>query len=159
MRRPALVDVAEPREQVMEVLRRGVTDPSAAVRDRTLRGINSLPALWAGKGSTKLLLSALADDEPSLRRRGAYTGLDQAGILESARHDSNTSSDCWSIPTRRFACWPWRPSKRQGLIRHEPSLARRVKVLSRRPGVENAGTRMCSPPTISIPRRSIPTFH
>jgi hypothetical protein len=43
--RPALVDVAGPREQVIAALRRRVNDPSAAVRDRTLRGINRLPAL------------------------------------------------------------------------------------------------------------------
>ena len=79
--RPALVDVAEPREQVMEVLRRAVTDPSAAVRDRTLRGINGLPALWAGKGSSKLLLSALADDEPALRRRGLTLASTKVGFL------------------------------------------------------------------------------
>ncbi len=36
--RPALVDMATPREQVMQILRAGVTDPSAAVRERTLRG-------------------------------------------------------------------------------------------------------------------------
>ena len=78
--RHALVDVAEPREQVMEVLRRAVTDPSAAVRDRTLRGINGLPELWAGKGSTKLLLSALADDEPALRRRGLTLASTKAGF-------------------------------------------------------------------------------
>src|SRR5262249_59180994 len=36
--RPALVDLASPREQVMQVLRAAVTDPSAEVRDRALRG-------------------------------------------------------------------------------------------------------------------------
>ena len=40
------------------------------MRDRTLARRQRLPALWAGKGSTTLLLSALADDEPSLRRMG-----------------------------------------------------------------------------------------
>ena len=87
--RPVLVDVAEPREQVMEVLRRGVTDPSPAVRERTLRGINSLPALWAGKGASKLLLSALADDEPALRAAGAHAGLDQGRFLEHGPTHSN----------------------------------------------------------------------
>src|SRR5262249_6991050 len=68
--RPALVDVVNPREQVMQVLRRAVTDPSAEVRARALRGINAQPALWAGKGSTTLLLAALADDTPELRSLG-----------------------------------------------------------------------------------------
>ena len=51
------------------------------MRDRTLRGINSLPELWAGKGSSKLLLSALADDEPALRRRGLTLASTKAGFL------------------------------------------------------------------------------
>ena len=68
--RPALVDVANPREQVMQILRQGVTDPSPAVRERTLRGVNALPGLWRGKGSTSLLLAALADDTPGLRKLG-----------------------------------------------------------------------------------------
>ena len=85
--RPALVDVAEPREQVMEVLHRAVTDPSAAVRDRTLRGINSLPVLWSGKSSTKLLLSALAERRTRLAPTGPELGLDQGRVLDVApRH-------------------------------------------------------------------------
>ncbi len=83
--RPALVDVAEPRDPVMQVLRRGVTDPSAAVRDRTLRGVNALPALWTGKGSTALLLSALADDAASISPHGSDSRLVQGRVLESPR--------------------------------------------------------------------------
>ena len=37
------------------MLRRGVTDSSPAVRERTLRGISSLPALWSGRAATTLL--------------------------------------------------------------------------------------------------------
>ncbi len=78
--RPALVDVAEPREPVMQVLRCAVTDPSAAVRDRTLRGVNALPALWAGTGSTAILLAVLADDSPSLRRMGLTLAASKNGF-------------------------------------------------------------------------------
>jgi cellulose synthase operon protein C len=133
--RHALVDVAEPREQVMEVLRRAVTDPSAAVRDRTLRGINGLPELWAGKGSAKLLLSALADDEPTLRRRGLTLASTKAGF--------------WSRPDtveylKRLLVDPDAQVRRlalatvaqHGLIRIEPALARRVKALTADPALE-----------------------
>ena len=68
--RPALVGAAEPREAVMQLLRRGVTDPSAEVRERTLRGVSESPTLWLGKGVDTLLLASLADDTPSLRRLG-----------------------------------------------------------------------------------------
>ena len=133
--RHALVDVAEPREQVMEVLRRAITDPSAAVRDRTLRGINGLPELWAGKGSAKLLLSALADDEPALRRRGLTLASTKAGF--------------WSRPDtveylKRLLVDPDAQVRRlalatvaqHGLIRIEPGLARRVKALAADPALE-----------------------
>ena len=133
--RHALVDVAEPREQVMEVLRRAVTDPSAAVRDRTLRGINGLPELWAGKGAAKLLLSALADDEPALRRRGLTLASTKAGF--------------WSRPDtveylKRLLVDPDAQVRRlalatvaqHGLIRVEPALARRVKALAADPALE-----------------------
>ncbi len=132
--RRALVDVAEPREQVMEVLRRAVTDPSAAVRDRTLRGINGMPLLWAGKGSAKLLLSALADDEPTLRRRGLTLASTKAGF--------------WSRPDaveylKRLLVDPDAQVRRlalstvaqHGLIRADPALARRVKALDADPAL------------------------
>ena len=111
--RPALVDVAEPREQVMEVLRRAVTDPSAAVRDRTLRGVNSLPALWAGKGSSKLLLAALADDTPACGDEDSRWPQPSSASGPGPTR-GNISSDCWSIPTPRSGCWLLRPSNSTG---------------------------------------------
>ena len=126
--RPALVDVTEPREQVMEALRRAVNDPSAAVRDRTLRGINSLPALWAGKSSTKLLLSALADDEPSLRRRGLTLASTKPGFWtrpDTQEHLKRLLVD----PDPQVRLLALSTVEQHGLIRREPSLARRVKAL------------------------------
>ena len=61
-----------------------VTDPSAAVRDRTLRGVSRLPALWGGKGSTSLLFAALADDAPALRRLGLTFASTKSGFWERA---------------------------------------------------------------------------
>ena len=133
--RPALVDVAEPREQVMEVLRRAVTDPSAAVRDRTLRGINSLPALWAGKGSTKLLLSALADDEPALRRRGLTLASTKAGFW--TRPDTQEYLKRLLVdPDSQVRLLALSTVEQHGLIRNEPSLARRVKALAADPALK-----------------------
>jgi hypothetical protein len=78
--RPALIDRSEPSEPALNVLRQGVTDSSPAVRERTLRGISSLPSLWSGKAATTLLLSALADDTPALRRQGLALGATRAGL-------------------------------------------------------------------------------
>ena len=72
--RPALLDRSEPSESALNVLRQGVTDSSPAVRERTLRGISNLPSLWSGRAATTLLLSALADDTPALRREGLSLG-------------------------------------------------------------------------------------
>ncbi len=78
--RPALLDRSEPSESALDVLRRGVADSSPAVRERTLRGISSLPALWSGRAATSLLLSALADDTPALRRQGLTLGASRIGL-------------------------------------------------------------------------------
>ena len=141
LRRPALVDVAEPREQVMEVLRRAVTDPSAAVRDRTLRGINSLPALWAGKGSSKLLLSALADDEPALRRRGLTLASTKVGFW--SRPDTQEYLKRLLVdPDAQVRLLALSTVEQHGLIRNEPALARRVKALAADPALKDARPRL-----------------
>ena len=148
--RRALVDVAEPREQVMEVLRRAVTDPSAAVRDRTLRGINGMPLLWAGKGSAKLLLSALADDEPTLRRRGLTLASTKAGFwsrpdaveyLKRLLVDPDAQVRL-SRPLDRRAAWSDPGTTVAGSARQGSG---------RRPGLGKASSQHCSRPTASIP--------
>ncbi len=78
--RPALLDRSEPVEAALNVLRRSVTDSSPAVRERTLRGISSLPSLWSGRAATALLLQALADDTPALRREGLTLGTKRPGL-------------------------------------------------------------------------------
>ena len=78
--RPALVDRSDPSESALSVLRRGVTDSSPAVRERTLRGLSGLAALWSGRAATGLLLSALADDTPALRRQGLAAGARRTGL-------------------------------------------------------------------------------
>jgi HEAT repeat protein len=126
--RPALMDVPEPREQVMEVLRRAVTDGSAEVRDRTLRGINSLPALWAGKSSAKLLLAALADDEPALRRRGLTLASTKPGFWDRAdAHEYLKRLLVDSDPQVRLLALS--TVEQHGLVRDDPALACRIKAL------------------------------
>jgi cellulose synthase operon protein C len=132
--RRSIVDVAEPREQVMQILRRAVLDPSAAVRDRTLRGVNALPNLWAGKGSTGLLLAALADDAPSLRRLGLTLADSKPGFwnhsdaLEYLKHllvDPDAQVRLAALST----------VEHDGLIKQAPALARRVKALESDPAL------------------------
>src|SRR5262249_19203610 len=87
--RPALFDRSEPSEAALNVLRRGVTDSSPAVRERTLRGVSSLPSLWSGRAATSLLLSALADDTPGLRGLGLSLGASRSRLwsrLDALEH-------------------------------------------------------------------------
>jgi hypothetical protein len=78
--RPALLDRADPPEAAMNLLRRAVVDPSAALRERTLRAVSERTVLWSGRGSTSLLLSALADDAPALRRLGLSLSQSKPGF-------------------------------------------------------------------------------
>ena len=130
--RPALVDVADPREQVLQVLRRGVTDPSVAVRDRTLRGINALPALWGSKRSASLVMAALTDDTPALRRLGlslAATKPDFWRRADAREYLKRLLID----PDRQVRNAALETVEQQSLIRAEPAMARRVKVLETDP--------------------------
>jgi len=135
LRRTALVDVAEPREQVMDVLRRAVTDPSDSVRDRTLRGVNGLPALWAGKGSTKLLLSALADDTPALRQLGLTLAESKPGFWK--RPDSIEYLKRLLVdPDAQIRVSALATVQQHGLVVSDPALARRVKSLTNDPALK-----------------------
>jgi hypothetical protein len=136
LKRPALVDVDEPREQVMDVLRRGVTDPSHEVRDRTLRGINALPALWQGKGSSKLLLSALADDTPSLRQLGLTLADSKPGFWrrpDAVEYLKRLLVD----PDPRIRVAALATVEQHALLVSDPGLARRVKSLVADPALKN----------------------
>lgn len=70
MARRSLIDVEEPSEGVNDLLRAAVHDPSAQVRERTLTALPTLERLRAGRSSASLVLSALADDSPAIRRLG-----------------------------------------------------------------------------------------
>jgi hypothetical protein len=130
--RPTLVDVAEPREPVMQVLRRAVTDPSAEIRNRTLLGINALPALWGGKGSTALLLSALADDSPSIRRMGLTLASSKPGFWsrpDAQEHLKRLLTDAdGQVRLAALAI-----VEERGLVRTAPGFDRRVKSLEADP--------------------------
>jgi hypothetical protein len=133
--RPALVDLAQPREPVMQVLRRAMTDPSAAVRDRTLRGVNALPALWEGKGSTALLLSALADDASSIRRMALTLASSKAGLW--SRPDAQEHLKRLLIdPDAQVRVAALATVEEHGLVRTAPGLARRVKALDADPALK-----------------------
>jgi LSD1 subclass zinc finger protein len=104
------------------------------VRDRALRGINALPALWAGKGSNKLLLSALADDEPALRRRGLTLASTKVGFL--GRPDALEYLKRLLVdPDAKVRTLALATVEQQGLI--EPSLARRVKAVAADPALKD----------------------
>jgi hypothetical protein len=164
--RPALVNVAEPREQVMEVLRRAVNDPSAAVRDRALRGVNSLPTLWNSNASNKLLMSALVDDEPLLRRRGLTLASTKAGFF--SRPDTQEYLKRLLVDSdsqiRQLAL---SAVEQNGLIHDNPSLAQRIKALTADPALNRRALDLITAdrldpasirPDVSLGRPRIPSF-
>jgi hypothetical protein len=132
--RPALVDVADPREPVKQVLRRAMTDPSAAVRLRTLRGANGLAAFWDGENSTPFLLAALADDTTDLRRLGLTLASTKPGFwirADAREYLKRLLID--PVPDVRLAALS--TVERHALIQVEPALARRVKALEADPAL------------------------
>jgi HEAT repeat protein len=132
--RPSLVDLAEPSEPVREVLRAAVHDPSAQVRERLLAIVAAMPRLRGGVASAGLILAALADDTPSIRRIG----------LELAA----TRPDFWRRPDAREALLrllvdPDAATRDRtlgvvesgGLIADSPKVARRVKAVAADPAL------------------------
>ena len=94
------VGSGEPRDQVVELLRRAATDPSAAVRERTLTGISGLPAFWSSRKASQLLLVALADDTPALRRLGLALAASKPRSGSGPTRGSIWPGS-WSIPMPR----------------------------------------------------------
>jgi HEAT repeat protein len=78
--RRSLIDVEDPRAEVRELLRAAIHDPSASVREKTLEAVGGLVRFRAGRVSAGLLLSALADDLPSIRRLGLQLASAKAGF-------------------------------------------------------------------------------
>ena len=137
------------------MLRRGVTDSSPAVRERTLRGISSLPALWSGRAATHAAALGAGRRHARPAPAGPDAGVDQGPASGAGPTPSSTSSDCWSIPTPRSASWPSRSSSGNRLLAgtekeaaKSSALARRVKALAADPALESARS-ACSPQTAS----------
>jgi HEAT repeat protein len=151
--RPALVDTAEPREQVIQVLRRGMTDPSAEVRDKTLRGINSLPALWGGKGSAALLVAALADDAPALRKLGLTLGSTKPGFWRRA--DARDYLKRLLVdPDAEVRLAALATVEHQALLQADPTFARWIKALDADPELAGRARMLLS--SANLDPRAVP---
>ena len=112
----------------MQLLRRGVTDPSTEVRERTLRGVNANATLWASRGASSLLLTALADDTPALRKLGLSLASTRPGFWD--RGDAGEYLRRLLIdPDRDIRSAALDAVGRERLIPRQPGLARRVKGL------------------------------
>jgi HEAT repeat protein len=133
--RSSLVDNSEPSEQVVEILRSGVNDPSATIRERTLEGISNLPKLRAGKVSNQLLLSALTDDSPALRKLGMTLADTKIGFW--ARPDASEFLARLLVdPDAKIRAEALAIVGQDRLIAGNPGLARRVKALAADPALK-----------------------
>jgi len=132
--RPGLVDRDEPPAEVVELVRSAMVDPSAAVRERTLGAAGELPRFRSGRSFPGLILAALADDTPSLRRLGLSL--------------APASADFWARPDARerllsLLVDPDAQVRRDALDRVErhrlavraPAVARRVRALAADPAL------------------------
>ena len=166
---PALVDRAEPTDQILELLRRAATDPSAAVRERALSGISGLPAFWSSRKASQLLLIALADDTPSIRKLGLALAASKSSFWErpdSREHlarllldpDASVRSDALNVVkhNRLVAKFP-ALAKRVKALTEDPALAARAEAVLRAAGLDPASVQ--ADLSLSRPRMlSLATF-
>jgi hypothetical protein len=148
---PALVDRAEPSDQILDLLRRAATNPSASVRERALSGISGLPAFWSSRKASQLLLIALADDTPAIRKLGLALAASKSSFWErpDAREhlarllvdpDASVRPDALDVVKhhRLVAKFP-ALAKRVKALTEDPSLAARAEAVLRAAGIDPAG--------------------
>ncbi len=148
--RPRLAGMREPREAVMELLRRGATDPSPEVRGRTLQDIRTNENLWAGNGAGALMLSSLVDDTPAIRRLGIQLGANRPNFwsgIEAREYfkkllidpDAGVRAAALDVLERdRRIGWDAPMARRVKSLESDTALARRVRSLLERQGLDPA---------------------
>ena len=133
--RPSLLDSAEPSAEAEELLRLAVVDPSVRIRERALEAIGSLRRLREGKVSNGLLLSALADDTPALRRQGLSVAMPRPAFW--TRPDARERLLSLLVdPDAKVRELALTCVERHRLAENVPSLARRVKALAGDPALK-----------------------
>ena len=148
---PALVGRAEPSDQVLDLLRRAATDPSASVRERALTGISGLPAFWSSRKASQLLLIALADDTPAIRKLGLALAASKSSFWkrpDAREHlarllvdpDASVRPDALDVVKhhRLVARFP-ALAKRVRALTEDPSLAARAEAVLQAAGIDPAG--------------------
>jgi len=130
--RSGLLDQDDSEQAVAELFQQALTDPSEAVREQALDGLDSLPRLGQGRRAPRLLMSALSDDSPKIRRKGLAVASRRASFWDrddAKEHlarllvdsDLEVRSDALDVV------------KHQRLLGKSPMLARRVKALTAAP--------------------------
>ncbi len=130
--RRSLIDVEEPSEAVKDLLRAAVHDPSALVRERTLSALQRLERLWSGRASALLVLSALADDTPAIRRLGLGLAGTRPRFWE--RPDARESLLRLLVdPDGRVRETALTVVEVDAMLKTSPEIARRIKALTADP--------------------------
>jgi hypothetical protein len=124
--RKALVNRREPAEKVVHFLRRGATDPSVPVRERTFNLLAGAPLLRNTHLANRLLYIGLADDSPTIRLQCLKLGVENADLWKRAE----TSEYILRLlvdPDRKIRAEALAAVERHDLVIQEPRLRRRLR--------------------------------
>jgi cellulose synthase operon protein C len=124
--RKTLIDQQRPAEKVVQFLRRGATDPSVGVRERTFNLLAGVPKLWNTPLAGRLLYIGLADDSPTVRLQCLKLGEGNADLWKRAE----TSEYILRLlidPDRKIRREALAAVERHDLSTREPRILRRLR--------------------------------
>jgi HEAT repeat protein len=132
--RATILDRSDPPEPLVHLLRRAITDASAAVREKALQGMDRIPPFWSGRTAAGLLLGVLADDSPALRKLGLAMSATNAPFWDrpdAREHLARLLID----PDASVRSEALELVKHHRVAARSPALARRVKALADDPAL------------------------
>jgi hypothetical protein len=124
--RKSLVDQRRPSEKVVQILRRGATDSSVVVRERTFNLLAAARTLWDTPVGGRLLYIGLADDSPAIRLQCLKLSAGNAGLWERAE-TSEYILRLLTDPDAKIRAEALTAVERHDLAGREPRVLRRLR--------------------------------
>ena len=134
--RPMLFDAEAPPTEGVELLKLAMSDSSSILRERTLGAIGTLARFRSGKAANHLLLTALADDAPGIRRQALTMATPRGEFW--ARPDARERLLALLVdPDARARELALDVVERHRLAGGSPAVARRVKSVTQDPSMKS----------------------